>query len=83
MSCTATRPEPTEEHKPIESEFFEIDEKDEYASIGDVVIEHNDNDYDYPVTISAETEDGRDIGLVLSRAGLKRLVMEAWYAGVI
>ena len=64
MSNKTTRPEPTEVPMSVESEFFEINEKDEYASVGDVVIEHNANDYDYPVTISAETEDGRDIGLV-------------------
>lgn len=67
----------------VESEFYEINEKDEYASVGGVVIEANVNDFDYPVSISAETEDGRDIGIVLCRKDLRRLVAEAWFAGVV
>lgn len=83
MSSMTTKREPLEKKKPIESEFYEINEKDEYASVGDIVIDPNRNDFDYPVTISAETEDGRDIGLVLSRSDLRRLVMEAWFANVL
>lgn len=66
-----------------ESEFFEINELDTYRSIGDIVIDYHANDFDYPVSISAETADGRTIGLVLTRGDLRRLAMEAWYARAI
>jgi hypothetical protein len=75
-TCDVTQAEVT-------SEFYEVNEKDEYASVGDVLIEANVNDYDFPVSISAETADGRDIGIVLCRKDLRRLVAEAWFAGVV
>lgn len=66
-----------------ESEFFEIDKSDTYRSVGDVMIAYHAKDFDYPVSISAETVDGRTIGLVLTREDLRRLVMEAWYTRAI
>jgi len=66
----------------IESEFYEISHDDEYAAIEGVAIEAHSNDYDYPVSVSATTKDGREIGLVLTRKDLKRLVGEAWIAGI-
>ena len=66
-----------------ESEFFEIDETVTYRSIEGIVIDYHANDFDYPVSISAETADGRTIGLVLTREDLRRLAMEAWYTRAI
>lgn len=83
MSDIAMDNTPEQSIQSPESEFFEIDESDTYRSIGDVVIDYHAKDFDYPVSISAETVDGRTIGLVLTREDLRRLAMEAWYARAI
>ncbi len=76
---TADHVEPEE----IEAVFYDISEDDTYSEVGDLRVETHTNDEHYPLSIVGETEDGREIGLTLDHSLIRRIVAEAWVAGII
>lgn len=67
----------------VRSEFYQIDADDNYHGQDDIVIEYNEHDKDYPLSITAELETGEEIGLVLTALDVKRILAQAWVAGII
>lgn len=63
--------------------FYELSEDDEYHEIGNLEVEMNENDRDFPLSVTAVTEDDREIGLVLDQLLIRRIVAEAWVLGLI
>jgi hypothetical protein len=67
----------------LKSEFYQIDAEDNYHGQDGLVIEWNENDTDYPISITAELETGEEIGLILTALDVKRILAQAWVAGII
>lgn len=63
--------------------FYELSHEDEYSEVGGLEVEVNVNDEAFPLAVTARTEDDREIGLVLDRKLIRRIVAEAWVLGLI
>jgi hypothetical protein len=71
------------EDEVVESVFYEISHDDEYSECDDLTVESHENDKDYPLSIVAETEDGRTIGVTLTEKTIRRIIAEAFVLGII
>lgn len=67
----------------VEAVFYELSHDDEYSEVGELQVEVNANDKDYPLAVTGKTADNREIGLVLDEKMIKRIVAEAWILGII
>lgn len=72
-----------EENEIVEAVFYELSHDDEYSEVGELQVEVNANDEDYPLAVTGKTADDREIGLVLDEKIIKRIVAEAWILGII
>lgn len=72
-----------EENEIVEAVFYELSHDDEYSEVGELQVEVNANDKDYPLAVTGKTADDREIGLVLDDKMIKRIVAEAWILGII
>lgn len=72
-----------EDKEPVEAVFYDVDKADNYSEVGELEVEVHENDVDYPLSVTGQTEDGREIGLILDHKLIKRIVAEAWVLGII
>ena len=63
--------------------FYELRTDDEYAEIGDVKVEVHRCDMDYPLSVTAKLDDGREIGLILTKELIHELMIRAWALDLI
>lgn len=66
-----------------EAAFYELSLDDEYNEVGDLQVEVNHKDRDFPLSITAKTEDNREIGLVLNEKLIRRIIAEAYVLKLI
>lgn len=63
--------------------FYELSLDDEYSEVGGLKVEVNHNDNNFPLSITAKTEDDREIGLVLNEQLIRRIIAEAYVLKLI
>ena len=63
--------------------FYELRTNDDYFEAGDVKVEVHRCDMDYPLSVTAKLEDGREIGLVMTKELIHELMIRAWALNLI
>ena len=66
-----------------EAAFYVLSLDDEYSEVGGLEVEVNHNDNNFPLSITAKTEDNREIGLVLNETLIRRIIAEAYVLKLI